>query len=339
LLYWDDVGTIVPESWIERPESLGEPTLELVRRGLVRQVFPAEVADDLDVRFHQWLNHLSDTEMDHRRKCFRSGEVANVHVDKWLRYRGGIEEVAAMGLANRRPRRGWVEVESNTANEFMAALALGLCHPKSGLSRNSGCTWLPATDISAAFRVLLTGLERTEPVSSADRDAQRRLRGELEASEVRTSLLEKALPVPVEPVDVDRIERIRRRYGDMLPRCRRHVEALMDRALEMDEVRQLRVVDRLAEEVGELAEQAEAYLREAGIRRITRSSLVRMLKFVPAVAGAASATVETAQALETAGGFQAETLAYLALAHAEMEIEGRYQAASGNAPFVEMLKP
>src|SRR4051794_1325037 len=39
LLYWDQVGTIVPQSWVESPELLGAHTLELVQRGLLLQVF------------------------------------------------------------------------------------------------------------------------------------------------------------------------------------------------------------------------------------------------------------------------------------------------------------
>jgi hypothetical protein len=40
LLYWDQVATIVPTTWIHFPERLGAHTLDLVRRCLLSQAFP-----------------------------------------------------------------------------------------------------------------------------------------------------------------------------------------------------------------------------------------------------------------------------------------------------------
>jgi hypothetical protein len=338
LLYWDEVGTIVPQGWVEEPEELGEHTLELVRRGLVRQVFPEEAAFGLSSEFQRWLDGLSRGELEQRRARLEAGETTRVHVDKWLTYVGGVRHVMNEGLAERPLQRDWLEVEPQTANEFMAALALGLCHPDGGLSRGSGCAWIPATDDPAAFQVLLTGLEKAVPASPAERDVQLRLRGELQVCEVRTSLLERALPVPTEPVSAERIERFRRKHGDRLPRCRRQIEALIDGTLDLDEVRRLRAVGRVAEEVAELAGEAEAYLREAGIRRITRSPLVRMLKVAPLLAGPVSGALETAQALETAESLNSEALAYLALARVELGLDAKY-SVRGNAPFVEVFGP
>jgi len=315
LLYWDQVGTIVPQGYRAQPEELGEHTLELVRRGLLRQVFPEEAGSEFSRQFQRWLDGLSDRELKRRRARLKAGEATGVHVDKWMNYMGGVEQVMREGLVRDHLRADWLEVEPRTANEFMAALTLGLCHPDGGLSRGSGCAWTPATDDPTAFRVLLTGLEKAEPALATERDVQLRLRGQLQACEVRTSLLEQALPTPVEPVSAERIEQFRRRHDDRLPRCRRHVEALIDGMLDLDEVRRLRAVDRVADEVAELAEQAEAYLRESGIRRLTRSP----------------------QALETAGSLNTEALAYLALARAELGLDAGYHTLPGNAPFVEIF--
>jgi hypothetical protein len=42
LLYWDEVGSIVPSEYIYRPESLGTYMRELVQAQLVRQVLPGD---------------------------------------------------------------------------------------------------------------------------------------------------------------------------------------------------------------------------------------------------------------------------------------------------------
>jgi len=337
LLYWDQVGTIVPQGYRAQPEELGEHTLELVRRGLVRQVFPQEAGSEFSRQFQRWLDGLSHSELKRRRARLKAGEITGVHIDKWMHYMGGVEQVMREGLVRDHLWGDWLEVESRTANEFMAALTLGLCHPEGGLSRGSGCAWIPATDDPAAFRVLLSGLEKAEPASPVERDVQLRLRGELQACEVRTSLLEQALPAPAEPVSAERIEQFRRKHDDRLPRCRRHIEALIDRTLALDEIRRLRALERVAEEVAELAAEAEAYLKEAGIRRLTRSPLIRMLKVAPPLAVPVSGVLETAQALETAGSLNSEALAYLALARAELGLDAGYRTLSGNAPLVEVF--
>jgi hypothetical protein len=339
LLYWDQVGTIVPERWLGAPEELGDYTLELVRRGLVRQVFPQEASRGLEGELREWLASLSRNDLRRRRARLKAGEATSVHVDKWIAYAGGIKHVIDVGLAEGRQRQEWLKMEQTTANEFMAALALRLCHPDGELPRDSECTWVPATDDPTAFRILLTGLKRAKPTSPTNQEVELRVRGELRACEVRTSILARALPVPIEPVSVEKIERFREKHGDRLPKCRRQIEALIDESLEMDEARRQRVVDRTVEEVADLTGEVEAYLREAGIRRLTRSPLVRMLKVVPFLAGPVSGAVEAAQALETAGGLKSEALAYLALARAELGLDARYQATRNGVPFVEVFRP
>jgi hypothetical protein len=140
-------------------------------------------------------------------------------------------------------------------------------------------------------------------------------------------------------VSAEKIERFRRKHDDRLPRCRRHIEALIDGTFALDEVRRLRAVDRVAEQVAELTGEAEVYLREAGIRRLTRSPLIRMLKVAPLLADPVSGVLETAQSLETAKDLNSEALAYLALARAELGLDARYHTVRGNAPFVEVFGP
>jgi hypothetical protein len=41
LLYWDAVGAIIPERFVDEPERLGESTRALLREELVLNAFPA----------------------------------------------------------------------------------------------------------------------------------------------------------------------------------------------------------------------------------------------------------------------------------------------------------
>lgn len=136
----DQVGTIVPYDWVEEPERLGEHTLELVRRELLLQVFPQWVEPRYGRRFNRWLEALEPSELARRREKFETGLRFRIHRDKWLAMGSVLDVAKHFGLVERRVRGfdGWIEVEETTANEFVASLALGLCHPDSDLCHREG---------------------------------------------------------------------------------------------------------------------------------------------------------------------------------------------------------
>jgi hypothetical protein len=328
LLYWDTVGTIVPQEWIDAPEELGAHTQDLVRRGLLRQVFPNEAADSFEHRFRSWIAALEPQELSRRQASFQAGERTPIHVDKWMNYMSGIDELRYLGLSGPFLGHDWV-VEPNTANDFMAALALALCDPDSELCQ-PGCSWTPATNDPTAFSSLLSGLHPSTTGSAAQRDMELRVRGHMRTAQLRTSFLTDALPVPGEPLGAEEIERFRDKHAGKLPRCRRRIEEALDGALLLsDEDLQVRALDRLSDEVVELTAEAEAYLREAGLRRVSRSPLLRMLKVVPGLSGRLSAAHEAAETLQSDTRVDSEALAYLAFARAELELAPSYECHSG----------
>jgi hypothetical protein len=328
LLYWDTVGTIVPEGWIEQPERLGPHTLELVQRELLVQVFPYEVKSGHWTQFETWLHSLDEPELEARRRRFAAGEFVHVHKDKWLAMGSALREAQDLQLARYEHENepGWIEVEPATANEFMASLALGLCHPDSGLCRygSAGVAWVPSTGESAALDGLLAGLTPAATESRADRKLRLRVQGEIELCELRTTFLEEALPIPAQPPSVQQIEAFRRKHGDLLPRARRRVEALVDAVSENKETLQERQLSREAQEIEELLTQAEAYLGEAGLRRTRRSPLLRIAKAVPGASAPVGAVLETAASLEKGAAIEQEPLAYFAFARVELKLDARW---------------
>jgi hypothetical protein len=81
--WWTRVGTIVPRSYWDNPDRLGEYTLELVREGLVDQFRPEWAGRSLGENFSRFLHRLSEGEIDDRRRRLRNGQVAFVHRDKF----------------------------------------------------------------------------------------------------------------------------------------------------------------------------------------------------------------------------------------------------------------
>lgn len=336
LLYWDRVGTIVPRTYWHDPDKLGEYTLELIREGLVDQFRPEWAGHALGHNFEIFLQRLSSEEIDDRRRRLRNAQVAFVHRDKWLMYESGLREIRQMGLAADEgdfSHRGqdWVAIEQRTANEFMAALTLGLCHEMgrsdeySNRGPRASGTWVPTTDIAEAVQVLLAGLQPSDS-SEGDPRINLRVRGEMAAAEIRTELLSSLLPVPTEALPVEQVLAFRRKHGSLLPNLRRHLESKIDDALTIDdEVLRFRLLDRLRDELEDQIAEAEAYLRELPLKAVSRSSLLKILKFVPVLKDSIEAGQEFAESARTNPNFNAEPLAYLAFARATFVPAGRFK--------------
>jgi hypothetical protein len=314
MLYWDRVATIVPEAFFEDPE-LHEPyTLELIRAGLIEQISPQQAAGErLEENFGAYLASLTAAEVDRRREGAWRGQWTPIHFDKWLYYASGLAEVDRLGLGYIHDRN-WTYVETTTANEFMAALTMACCErldigPMDALHR----TWVPTTDSQDAFDALLAGF-RPVP-GQEDRSARVRALGELRVAGLRSDLLGQLLPVPDETMPTERLVAFRRKHGDRLPAFRRYLEEKVDEAITIDDDElRFRKLDRLSEEVWDAVTEADAYLREAGFRRIGRSTVLRLCRFVPGLRDAVGHAQEMAQGLQINPYFESAPLAYLAFA-------------------------
>ena len=323
MLYWDHVATIVPRDYIDDPGRHDPYTLELVREGVLLQVFPDAAGHNLARNFDVFLNGLSPDEIDRRREGFVRGQFSNVYTDKWLTYRAGLQEIRRVGLAS--PERydsnsDIVQVETRTAAEFMAALALSLCETAGELwhrtNRPRFENWVPATDVPEALQALLSGLT---PASSLDNErtdfTHRRVAAENRALSIRTSVLKRLLPVPDEPMPAEQIIQFRRRHGHLLPAFRRYLEGVVDEVLVLDPDLRARRLDRLEAELEDRIVEAEAYLREEGVRRLGRSSLLKVFKFLPLLKDTVEASQDFALSLSNTPEFEAKPLAYLAFAN------------------------
>jgi hypothetical protein len=345
MLYWDNVATIVPRPFINDPELHNPYTLELIRAGLLHQVFPEDVGFGLSDKFSGYLERLSGPEIDRRRRDFLMGHVSRIHCDKWLTYPGGLNAIEKLGLAYPREETfEWISVEATTAAEFMAALALALCEAAGNggwrsVDQSRSETWVPTTDTPPAMRALLAGLD---PVSNPldSEQLHLRVRGELQVAEIRTHLLTSLLPVPATAVPVEKLVKFRRVHARQLPKFRRYLESKIDESLMIsDPVLQSRFIDRIGDELQQRSEEAEAYMRELGLRRISRSSMLRVLKFIPVLSGSIQTAQDLAENLRTSQNFEAQPLAYLAFAYATFAPVQNYKIdPTTGVPLIEAIQ-
>jgi hypothetical protein len=202
LLYWDEVGTLVPYNLIEAPEQLGKYTRGLIENQLVTQVIPGMYVHRIPrftEAFLDYLNGLGNV-VDQRRSSFENGEVFPIYTEKI----GTLDrELERLRLA--RPNENshsLVNVERQTGLEFMLYLA-------TALGRLPDLQFVPVTDEDGILAELASN-----GASTAVKDLDR----------LRLEILEEVLPVPSEPIDASDIRGFKTAHGQQLKRFRRHIE-------------------------------------------------------------------------------------------------------------------
>ena len=134
LLYFDNVGSIVPQEYFYEPErNYDEFMLELVRNELVTPINPIQVLEN------PWEITRPFIELVERNRIklialqnsFRQGQRGNIHNDKFSRIanihadkfdESVLYALKNLGLAEKTNGR-WYSVEQKTANNLMSFLA------------------------------------------------------------------------------------------------------------------------------------------------------------------------------------------------------------------------
>lgn len=235
LLYWDQVGTIVPYSIDKQREKLGPFTSELMDAQLVSPVYPDGWTSSLSGFADHFFELIPSDQptVEAYRSAFERDRGTPIHVDK-MGFEIGLE-LERRELAHREEGvepNSWWRVESTCATVFMTYLATTL-----GAVQEFKMD--PVTDsLDLLVRTSSTHKERVEGL--------------------RLALLEAVLPSPEAPVPIDELRRFKGQHGEQLSKFRMLIEEeLIDlAAIEDDEARfqkQRLVQDRLRGEVDELA--------------------------------------------------------------------------------------
>lgn len=178
LLYWDKLSSIVPLDYLDRPEQMSGFMRELLMEGLVEPIMPGQYIHRI-AQFDESFIQLVEHRLRRRPPITKpNGPRSRIHAEKL----GAIPDfLVESGLA-RRVNWNWYDVESATANLFMAYLAACLgAIPEVDAA--------PVTNQVAFARYLQPHLWQV------GRHPARR-------QEVRGVVLDNLLPAPTGPVDV-----------------------------------------------------------------------------------------------------------------------------------------
>lgn len=205
LLYWDEIGAIVPQDYIYNPERLDSHMTEFVHAGLVKQIIPNMDNMEAGRNFAQsFINLVEKYDINKKAKESRFGPnyTSKIHIDKFgseiSRYL--VEEKLAM--VDKYP---WYRVESTTAGLFMSYLA-------SFIGNSEEVKMQPITDKVATFETF------------SEEYAIGGFRQNYLLDRMRIEVLEEILPVPSYVYNVNSIVRFKEKYGDLLPKFRNKIE-------------------------------------------------------------------------------------------------------------------
>lgn len=257
LLYWDEVGSIVPSEYIQRPESLGIYMRELVQAELVRQVIPGEYTYRIPRFRESFLELIDQNQMitDRRGIALERHETFRIHIEK-------TGDALADALCDRglaRPAKyPWYEVEKVTANLFMAYLA-------SVLGKSGDLQMEPITD-------------HTESLSVFSNSPQSILAPTSLIDQLRITVLEGVLPAPSVGIPVRELADFKDSYSGLLKQFRRHIESsLIEVALITDKNLRDRKLCLLQDELKEKINEIQARMNEKRWPRIVFGTFCGLL--------------------------------------------------------------
>ena len=214
LLYWDKINPIVPIDY-----ELSDYMYSLLDYELIKPIYPYE-CNGIRNFDESFLNYIDNTNYPVSRDAIKAlnSNTSRIHVQK-LKSIGN--ELVNRGLARKSKKYGWYDVESYTANQFMAYMA-------GTLSIQNKCT--PITD-TAQHLYSFEPTYHLEGSINPDLD------------QMRTKILN-ILPAPTGGIDAEEISFFKDEHTNELSKFRKKVErTLQEASLIIDTARRNEFID------------------------------------------------------------------------------------------------
>jgi hypothetical protein len=190
LLYWDNVGIIVPPDYRENPNQYRTETRDLLQTDLIQQIIPYDYIYKVKKFDKGFVKLLEQPKFNliKRQENYKKGKVSRIHVQKFGEEI--LDKLVEMQIARRFPNEWqWYNVESKTARLIMLYLATVIA--KSG-------SFTPATD---KIKNLDLSINQNGAV--------------LRRNSLRQDILDDLIPYPIDP-DLTKLRHFKDRYYEEL---------------------------------------------------------------------------------------------------------------------------
>jgi len=240
LLYWDEVGSIVPSEYVVEPERLGRYMAALVKEGQVMPVTPGAYIHKVPGFEGAFLKMIDDNPVIKGRRgiALEKHETFTLHIEKFSPL---VYELEDMGLA-RGTDSPWWEMESLTADLYMTYLS-------SVLGKTEDLNMEPITDRSQSLSMCSASSENISKPIDIFRD-------------LRMRVIQGILPAPTRGITVLDLVKFKTQHHDLLHRFRRHIESsLINITRTPDEMLRTKEAQMFGEELREQREEILALMR------------------------------------------------------------------------------
>lgn len=211
LLFWDNIGSIVPVDFMNDPQRLGSYMNSLVKENLVKPIIPMDHIYKIPNFTDAFLEYVDrdDYPLPRDKNERLKRPTSTIHMEKLEGIGEGLRD---RGLASRKDWR-WFNVETYTANQFMAYLSgcLGFLPELKGQ---------PITDT-------ITNLNSFSPIRGIDTHMT-------EIDQLRTVILEDMLPCPKTGIHPHEIAKFKTKYNKDLKLFRTKIESSL---IDIDNIR------------------------------------------------------------------------------------------------------
>jgi hypothetical protein len=235
LLYWDTLGSLIPEGAVVKPW-----TRELIASGLVEPIRPSRYVDASTL--------VADVD------CLLDADLLRpslappffLHIEKTNRWM--LELLRERGLATwapdvrpDRPGKGWIAVDGNIGALYVAYLVSYIC-------AHGGLDMEPITDQEVNFEAL-AGSGSLSTATGLDR--------------LRAATLDQVLPTPISDVPIIELVDFKDKHRELLRELRRETEShVLDCARERDPEIRRRMCGQFSRELADRARETERRMSE-----------------------------------------------------------------------------
>jgi hypothetical protein len=260
LLYWDKIGTIVPQTYGTR-DRFDSFTEGLINQGLLERVDPSVIwsISNYESSLIEAINN-GDQLIENSRINFQNGKFYKIHFEKFHYH--VFEKLMDLKIAQQVNNSDWFIVESNVSKLIMTYLA-------SMLSQEQG------------YQLITDNIDNLD-VSFNDLRDERYLVNINESNDVltanlRTNVLENLLPYPVD-FDLYKIRSFKEKHHSELISFRKQMEkVIFNVSLISDSSKRDRALRQEIKEINETKNELIAKMRESNFHRIFFSGACGLL--------------------------------------------------------------
>lgn len=251
ILYWDKVGSIIPQSYGQE-DNFTPFTDSLLKNGLLERISPDTVWSVSNYENSLRDAILNDTNLiDKAKRNFLSGNFSKIHREKFHYHL--FDELVKLEVAQKVNFTDWFIVEENVGKLMMTFLSTVL---------SIEGDFQPTTDNTSNLDVTFSSQNTGKYLSEFRMDS------DVASVNVRGDILERIMPYPID-IDLYKLRKFKERHNNELKSFRRYIEKIVfSSSLIADNDKRTMAIEREIRDINDQKEELIRKMREFNFQKI-----------------------------------------------------------------------